>query len=188
MVVLILVGCDSGTVRGVRDSATSQAPATPAQPSPCGGTTITDSSVGFLRLGQSVADVSARCTIARDTTRPGAEGQSSRVLEVDFGDATIEAEVVDDRVWRIGIESPRFRTSDSLGVGTEVPQLLAQRGARPVSGEGRVFITTAAHCGLSFQLSVADTGTAAGRWTIDALRRPGGDTRVTRVLVIGCAR
>ena len=150
--------------------------------------TITDSTVGFLRLGQSVADVSARCTVARDTTRPGAEGQSSRVLDVNFGDATVEAEVVDDRVWRIGIESPTFRTSDSLGVGTEIPQLLAQRGARPVSGEGRVFVTTATHCGLSFQLSVADTGTAAGRWTIDALRRLAGDTRVTRVLVIGCAR
>jgi hypothetical protein len=149
---------------------------------------ITDSTVGFLRLGQSVADASARCDVGRDTTRAGPEGRSSRVLEVSFGDDTVEAEVVNDRIWRIGIGSPTFRTSDSLGVGTEVLSLLARPGARPLSGEGRVFITTAAHCGLSFQLSVADTGAAAGRWTIDVLRRLPGDTHVIRVLVIGCGR
>jgi len=184
---VFVAGCGGGQSRDDRaaaDSATMPPP--PPGLAVCGGTTITDSGVGELRIGQAVAEVSARCTVVRDTIAIRDEGQSARVIAVDFGADTVEAEVVRDSVWRIDITSPAFRTADSLGVGTAVPALLERPGLRPLSGEGRVFVTTDAHCGLSFQLSVADTGRAAGRWTVEDLRRLPSGTQVVRVLVIGC--
>jgi hypothetical protein len=126
--------------------------------------------------------------VVRDTTALRGEGESARVIEVVVGGDTVEAEVVEGRIWRIGIVSPVFRTSDSLGVGTRLPVLLAQQGLRPLSGEGRVFVTMESHCGLSFQLSIADTGRAAGRWTVEELRRLPDVIDVTRVLIIGCTK
>jgi hypothetical protein len=187
----LLLACGRGEPKAsprAADSATAQSPAPTPILRECSGTTISDSALGEVRLGQTVADVSARCTVVRDTTALRGEGQSARVIDVVVGPDTVEAEVVNDRVWRIGIVSPAFRTADSLGVGTRLPVLLAQPGARPLSGEGRVFVTTQSHCGLSFQLSIADTGRAAGRWTVDELRRLPDVIAVTRVLVIGCAK
>ena len=155
---------------------------------PCGDKVVTDSGVGALRIGATVADVSQRCTIARDTTAPRAEGQEARVISVVFGSDTVEAEVVADRVWRIEVTDPAFTTADSLQVGTGVGALLDLPGLRPLSGEGNVFVMTTAHCGLSFQLSVPDTGMAAGRWQIDDIRGLPAATEVTRILVIGCGR
>jgi hypothetical protein len=154
----------------------------------CGDKVVTDSAVGELRIGATVADVRARCTIARDTTAPRAEGQEARVISVVFGSDTVDAEVVADRVWRIEVTDPAFTTADSLRVGTGVGALLDLPGLRPLSGEGNVFVMTTAHCGLSFQLSVPDTGASAGRWRADDLRRLPAGTEVTRVLVIGCGR
>jgi hypothetical protein len=171
------------------DSATARAPAPiPVEPAGCDGTTLSDSALGDVRIGRSVADVAASCTIVRDTTAPRSEGQMARVLGVAVGGDTVEAEVVDGRIWRIEVTSPAYRTADSLGVGTALAALLAQEGVSPLSGEGRLFVKTASHCGLSFQLSVPDTGVAAGRWTVADLRRLPAGTQVTRVLVIGCGR
>ncbi len=154
----------------------------------CGDKVVTDSAVGELRIGATVADVSMGCAIARDTTAPRAEGQLARVISVVFGSDTVEAEVVADRVWRIEVTDPAFATADSLHVGTDVGALLDLPGLRPLSGEGNVFVMTTAHCGLSFQLSVPDTGAAAGKWQTEDLRRLPKGTEVTRVLVIGCGR
>ena len=149
---------------------------------------VTDSAVGDLRIGATVTEVARRCTIARDTTERRAEGQSVRVIGVAINGDTVDAEVVADRVWRIEVTDPAFRTADSLHVGTALPELLGLPGLRPLSGEGRVFVMIAAHCGLSFQLSVPDTGRRAGRWRAADLRGLPASTNVTRVLVIGCGR
>lgn len=191
-VICVMAGCQRGDQKvdaRLVDSATAQPPApTPVTPPDCGSTTLSDSALGEVRIGRTVGEVAARCTIVRDTTAPRSEGELARVIDVAVGGDTVEAEVVEDRIWRIQIVSPAFRTADSLGVGTPLSVLLAQEGLSPLSGEGRVFVKTASHCGLSFQLSVPDTGAAAGRWTVADLRRLPAVTEVARVLVIGCAR
>lgn len=191
IVVCLVTACAGGEPKASKraaDSATAQSPAPTPILGECASTTISDSALGDVRIGQTVADLSARCTVVRDTTAQRGEGQSARVIDVVVGPDTVEAEIVNDRIWRIGIVSPAFRTADSLGVGTRLPVLLAQPGARPLSGEGRVFVMTQSHCGLSFQLSIADTGSAAGRWTVDDLRRLPDVIDVTRVLIVGCAK
>jgi hypothetical protein len=173
---------------GARDTLVAS-PSAPVDSVPrrCGQPTLSDSAVGAVRLGTSVADLTAECNVVRDRTEARSEGQLSRVLAVVLAGDTIEAEVVDDRVWRVDVDSPAFRTADSLGVGTPLATMLALPGLQPMSGEGRVFVKTARHCGLSFQLSVPDTGAAAGRWTVEELRRLSEGTKVARVLVVGCA-
>lgn len=192
LIMCVMAGCQRGDQQvdaRLADSATARAPApTPVSIPDCGGATLSDSALGELRIGRTVAEVAARCAVVRDTTAPRSEGQLARVIDVVVGSDTVEAEVVEDRIWRIQIVSPAFRTADSLGVGTPLSVLLAQEGLSPLSGEGRVFVKTASHCGLSFQLSVPDTGAAAGRWTVADLRRLPAVTEVARVLVIGCAR
>lgn len=190
LVTCVMAGCQRGDQKvdaRLADSATAQPPApTPVTVPDCGGSALSDSALGEVRIGRTVAEVSARCTVVRDTTAPRSEGQLARVIDVVVGSDTIEAEVIEDRIWRIEVTSPAYRTADSLGVGTPLPALLAHEGVSPLSGEGRLFVKTASHCGLSFQLSVPDTGAAAGRWTVADLRRLSSATEVTRVLIIGC--
>lgn len=159
-------------------------PATPAPASqPCRLGVLTESAVGDLRIGDDVAAIRARCGVVRDTTELRSEGQSTRVIAVALDSVAIEAEVVNDRVWRIEVLHPAVRTNDSLGVGTPVSRLLALRDPVAMSGEGRVFVRSPDHCGLSFQLGIR---AGATRWDLAALKRLPPDTPVSRILVLGC--
>ncbi|HYC49481.1 MAG TPA: hypothetical protein VEB19_00100, partial [Gemmatimonadaceae bacterium] len=75
---------------------------------------LTDSGVGLLRIGARVASIASRCMVLSDTTlEHGTEGQPERRLTVTVAGLSTVATVVDDRIWRIQIDSPAFRTSDS---------------------------------------------------------------------------
>jgi len=140
---------------------------------------LTDSGVGALRIGATVADIRSRCLVlSEDPAAPGPEGQTEHRLVVVTGPTNTTAAIVDGRVWRVYVASQLFRTSDSLGVGTTVGQL---RGpdARLARGEG-TFVLRTDHCGLSFQLGAGVPPTAQ---TLDAVP---DSVRVERVLVIRC--
>lgn len=141
---------------------------------------LTGDGIGRLRVGASLSDVRAECRIIRDTTRLDVEGMQQRRIAVDLGRDTVEADVVDDRVWRIHVEGPAFRTADGLGVGSTVGELRDGRAARVLAGEGAMFIALADRCGLSFRL----VGVPYGR------ERPVADlpddARVVEVLAFGC--
>ena len=92
--------------------------------SPCGEGVITDEGIGELRIGATVESVRQKCDVVRDTTLIAAEGMPARKLAVVFSRDTVEAEIVDGRVWRIAVLAPRLRTADSLGVGTNLARLL----------------------------------------------------------------
>jgi hypothetical protein len=134
----------------------------------------------------SVDSVRAVCRVLSDTTRLASEGQSARFIAVGFGTETLEAEIVNGRVWRIDVRSPRFRTSDGLGVGRPLSRLLSLNSPRGLTGEGQLFVASPDHCGLSFRLS--DNGAAARSqdWDRAALSRLPSGTTVDRVLAVGC--
>lgn len=122
-----------------------------------------------------------------DTTVMGAEGMPARIARVEVNGELVEAEIVDGKVWRLPIQSPRFRTADSLGVDTPLSRLLALPEPRGMMGEGALYFASPAHCGLSFKLSATRPLPPSGQnWNLAALRRLPDSTKVTEVLAVGC--
>jgi hypothetical protein len=185
LAALSLAGCrDEAPEQRIGD-APGDAPATAA--TACGvlpTTVLTGDGIGEAAIGRPVDELADACAVLSDTTRPGPEGMTARVLTLDLGRATVEGEVSEGRLWRIAVRSPEIRTSDSLGVGTPLARLLEVDGVRGLTGEGAVFVQLPAHCGLSFRLSVPATSAVT---TEAELRRLPAETRVTEVLVVGCA-
>ena len=171
---------------GAAPEASAGRPSDTAAVRACAATVITGDSVGPLRIGATVEDVGARCTVVRDTTRPGAEGMPARMIAVVLGADTVEAEIVDGRVWRVPVTTSGLRTADGLGVGTPLSRLLELRDVRPAMGEG-TYVLAPSHCGLSFQLANPG-GSLPPATTVEQLRRLPGSTVVSRVLVTGCSR
>lgn len=153
----------------------------------CGGEILTDEGVGKIRIGESVESVRRDCTVVRDTTELGAEAMPTRMVSVLFPRDTVEAEIVDDKVWRVAIDSPHFSTADSLRVGTPLTRLLQLRTPQGMTGEGALFVMSPDHCGLSFRLS--ETGSPILRDPKPAaLSRLPTATHVTNILIVGCHR
>jgi hypothetical protein len=160
-----------------------------APPYSCGiapETRLTETGIGDLQVGRPVAEVAERCHVLSDTTEIRQEGQPARIVTVDLGRDTVEAEAVDARIWRITLDRPAFRTADSLGVGTPLSRLLQYEGVRGMPGEDGLYVRMPVHCGLSFRLSGSGHGSAS-EWTPERLARLPGETHVGRVLVVGCA-
>jgi hypothetical protein len=166
------------TGAGTTPSASSSASSPPS----CGvdgRTTLTGSGVGALRIGTSLSQIRSRCMVlSEDTAAAGPEGQKEHRLVVVTGSVSTTVTLVNNRVWRLHVASPVFRTADSLGVGTQVNKLRGPN-ARLARGEG-TFVLRRDHCGLSFQLG---PGVPATAQTLDAVP---DSVRVSRVLVIGC--
>ena len=156
------------------------------RPSACGEAVITDEGIGELRIGATVESVRQRCNVVRDTTAPGAEGMPARKLRVALSRDTVEAEIVDGRVWRIAVHTPRLRTADSLGVGTTLARLLQLRNPRGMTGEGRFYIASPDHCGMSFRLANAGPGAQRGDLDSAGLARLRRSAGVSEVLIFGC--
>jgi len=152
--------------------------------SSCGNEIVGEEGVGELRIGTNVESLRQKCNVVRDTTVMGAEGMPARKVAVAFSRDTVEAEIVDGRVWRIAVLSPRLRTAASLGVGTLNQRLIMQlKNPRGMMGEGELFVASPEYCGMSFRL--ANGGPRARRGDLD---RAGlvGLRVVSEVLVFGC--
>ena len=149
---------------------------------------ITDDGVGELKEGLSVADVKTRCDVLSDSEELGTEGMRERVLVVGIDGETVRAIVNDDRIFRIEISSPRFATTDSLGVDTPLSRIARKRGARFFPGEGGVYGFVDDHCALSFRFSVPLRPPRGGGWTAQSIDSAHGDAAVDRVLVTRCRR
>src|SRR5687768_16295916 len=79
---------------------------------PCGEAVITDEGIGELRIGVTVESVRQKCTVVSDKTAPGAGGMPASQLTVALARDTVEAEIVNGRVWRLAVHSPRLLTAD----------------------------------------------------------------------------
>lgn len=149
---------------------------------------LTGEGIGDLRKGRKVAEVKAMCPIESDSNQPGPEGSTERVLVVPLGPETVRAVVNDDRVFRIIVSSPYFRTEDSLGVDTPLHKLASMRGAQFFPGEDGVYGFVADHCGISFRFSVPMRPPKGGQWNVASINKAHGDAAVDRVLLTGCSR
>ena len=160
-----------------------------ASPLNCGITGVaelTDNGIGDLKEGTRVADLRERCEIESDSEQPGPEGSRQRVLVVRVGGETVQAIINDDRVWRIEVNTPALKTSDSLGVDTPLHRIATKRGARFFPGEGGVYGFVADHCAMSFRFSVPLRAPRGGDWTAAKIDSAHGDAVVDRVLITKC--
>lgn len=153
----------------------------------CGDRLITAQGIGRLKLGIIVDSVKRVCQVAYDTVRPGIEGDSERVVKVEFAPGEVEAEILQDTVWRLNVRAPEFRTRDSVGVGSPVSALLRRGDAQGMIGEGIFVLLYRNSCGMSFVLS---GGIPPGRprvWSAKELRTLPRTTSVERIMVYRCA-
>jgi hypothetical protein len=150
----------------------------------CGPAVISEEGVGYVTIGRSADSVVRTCTVASDAKELDAEGMPTRIMTVRFGSDSLRAEIVDGRVWRIEVETPAIRTTDSLGVGTPISRLLSLQNPKGAFGEG-FYVLSPEHCGLSFQLSTNENARPqdSGRAMLERLP---SSTVVTRVLIVGC--
>jgi hypothetical protein len=199
VLVLALIGCESNEARQPAPPPappdTADATSQSSLPAPsnsgrqtfaCGEEVVSDEGIGALRIGATVNSVRQKCNVVRDTTVMGAEGMQARKLGVAFSRDTVEAEIVDDRVWRITVRSPRLRTADSLGVGTTKARLLQLKSPRLMTGEGQLFVASPAHCGMSFRLANVGRDALRGNRDRIGLARLPESTVVAEVLIFAC--
>lgn len=151
----------------------------------CAGHRFDGAGIGAVRIGATVDSVRKSCRVVRDTTETRQEGLPTRVLAIEMLDDTLEAEIDSGRVWRIRVTHPRFRTADSIGVGTPIGRLLELPGVRGLTGEGSLYLMSPAHCGLSFRMTDPKHQLQAD-WTLATLRRLPSTSVVTEILVLGC--
>lgn len=175
---------DSDSV-GVQDSI-DHAVAAMADCGVSSETDLTGDGIGDLRIDRSVNEIMDRCHVLRDTVEVRAEGHPQRVMTIDLMRDEVEAEIVDEVVWRLGISTPAFLTSDSLGVGTPLERLLEFDGARPLVGEGNLFVQVPEHCGLSFRLTEPASSLPPGETDRAGLQELPSGTQVDHVLAVGC--
>jgi hypothetical protein len=193
--LLALVACekksestpaDSSSLPAVAASSSPTASGTTGRAQACGDEIITDEGIGQVRIGAGMESVQQKCNVVRDTTVVDTEGMPSRRLAVAFSRDTVQAEIVDGRVWRIAVLSPGLRTADSLGVGTTITRLLQLKDPHGMTGEGQFFVASPAHCGKSFRLAIAESGPARGDLDRAGLARLPRSTAVNEVLIFGC--
>jgi hypothetical protein len=147
---------------------------------------LTDEGIGDLKIGLGVDDIRARCEILSDSEELGSEGSKERVVVTRIGRESVRSVIVDDKIWRIEITTPRPATADSLGVDTPLHRIATRRGARFVPGEDGVYGFVADHCGLSFRFSVPLRPPRGSDWTPQAIDRAHGDAAVDKILVTQC--
>jgi hypothetical protein len=147
---------------------------------------ITGEGIGELKKGRKVADVKAVCETESDAEELGPEGMKERVLVVRVAGESVRAIVTNDKIWRIEISSPLYRTDDSLGVDTPLRKIARMRGAQFFPGEGGVYGFVPEHCGISFRFSVPLRPPKAGNWTAESIDKAHGDASVGRILLTGC--
>ena len=196
--LLILAGCkraeesatipDSIAQPATHDTVSHDVAAAPLTCGISGKPILTEQGLGQLALGRSVRDVRSLCDVVSDSQEQGIEGMPERVVVTHIGDENVRSIVVDDKIWRLEITSPHFRTADSLGVDTPLRKLARMKGAQFFPGEDGVYGFVDDHCGLSFRFSVPMRPPKGGQWTAAAIEKSHGDAAVDRVLVTRCAR
>ena len=109
--------------------------------------TLARGRVGRLTIGMTVDDVIALFGDQRvKQVDLQLEGMPTPALEIRLGNvsaakASLVAELVsptDNRIWRVKVFDRRFATSDGLGIGSTLGQILARHSVRMGVGEGSV--------------------------------------------------
>jgi hypothetical protein len=185
--VVALIGCKAkDNAARASDSSSSVAGVASSSTSACGDEVVGEEGIGHLRIGTTVESLRQKCKVVRDTTVMGAEGMPARKVAVAFSRDTVEAEIVDGKVWRIAVTSPRLRTVDAIGVGTTIGRLRTLKDPHGMMGEGQLFVASPQHCGMSFRVSGAGPRGQRGDLDRAGLFTLSEMTMVSEILVVGC--
>lgn len=147
---------------------------------------LADDGIGDLKVGRKVADIRSLCEVVSDAKEQRSEGMMERVLVVRLGGDVVSSIINNDKISRIEVNSPHFKTRDSLGVDTPLSRIARKRGAKFYPGEDGVYGFVADHCALSFRFSVPLRPPKGRDWTAAAIDSAHGDATVDRVLVTQC--
>jgi hypothetical protein len=175
-------------------TAANNAPPSRAGPpvTTCGDSLLREGGIGKLRIGVSVDSIKSQCRVVKDTNTvdPGAKGMTSdrptRRITVAFPQGSVEGEIVDERVWRINVTSPAFRTTDSLGVGSTIPELLRNDQAGGAYGEEGLYVISRNHCGLSYHMYGRIPPPGNRHWDNKALSALPASLKVGQVSIVRC--
>jgi hypothetical protein len=171
-----------------QDSLAGEFGATPNGAAECGvtrQTVITGDGIGGLRIGEPLGRLVNHCRVLRDTTIQR-NRSAFRIVTLDLVRDTVIAQVARDTIQRIEVSDTAFRTADHLGVDTRVSKFVTLRDAQGVTEDSALFAVVPSHCGLRFRLVAPAPLPPAPQVGESALRRLPGETRVDRVLIIGC--
>ena len=187
--LILCAACSSGELwQGSRRSEAALAAETRSSPCSVPNLRIEEDGLGPIRVGQTVAQLRAACTVVQDTVILGDEAIPQRMVLVRVLNDTVSVVVENDRVWRIEIDSRNFLTPDSLGVGTPLRELL-QEGATGAEGEGMLYVQTPSHCGVSFRVDYIPNELEHRQdWRKSDLELLPPGVTIDRVLIFGCAR
>ena len=158
---------------------------------------LTGDSVGPAIVGVARSALSPRVKVIRDTVEEGMEGIPESIAILSLAGDTIRAAIDSGRIYRFSVSSARFRTADSLGVGTPISRLVSEPGIYAMTGEGAVFVWSAKRCGIGFRLwdptapremawDPGGLGDAPDSVGVAQLRRLPESTTVGEVIVVGC--
>jgi len=154
---------------------------------------ITSDSIGPAILGIAPSGLSPRLKVVRDTQEIVFEDMGDSVLVLSISGDTIRAGVDSGRVFRLTVRSPKFRTSDSISVGTTITRFLSETGAYVIAGEGQATLWSPSHCGMGFRLYDAagkdppdGLGDSRDSLGVAQLRRLPRTTKVGQIDVFGC--
>lgn len=185
--LVCLLACTKGSDYESNAAINVTASSTVARTPSCGEHLIRRDGIGKLKIGMHADSVKAACHVAFDTIRPGPEGMSQRVMLVAFPPTAVEAEVVNDTVWRLDVTSPGIQTVDSIGVGTPLRKALEAGDAQGMVGEGGLFLIFRNRCGMSFELRGELPTSRPQIWSKKELAKLSPDIQVDRILVFKCA-
>jgi hypothetical protein len=126
-----------------------------------------------------VVDLRLKCRVVLDTSMTsGAEGLPERRIIVLLGRDSVAATIAEDRIWRIELTSLRFRTADSVGIGSTVRRLRRDAARILGAGEDGFYLELPRACGLSFRIAGVS---GAQEWADIPM-----DATVDKILVFGC--
>jgi hypothetical protein len=161
------------------------APAEAVRPA-CDQFQLTENGAAAVLIGDPRDSVRARCSILSDSTTTDGEGKIQGNVVVGVSGSPVVVEIANDRVYRLAVTDPQFRTADGLGPGMPLSQVMQLPGAVVLEGMHDLSIVVSAHCGLYFRIpKPAAPPENGGRWTDVVAALPQG-TPVERVVVHGC--
>jgi hypothetical protein len=153
----------------------------------CDDYTIREEGIGAMEVGEAPEGFRNSCIVANDSTATDANDGSARgTVVVSVNGSLVNVQVSENRIYRLSVADPAFRTVDGLGPGVPIVRLLDWPGAVVLEGDHDLSVVVNAHCGLYFRIAKPAMAPASlGRWT-DIVRAMPENTPVERVVVHGC--
>ncbi|WMW78916.1 hypothetical protein RF679_09575 [Undibacterium cyanobacteriorum] len=115
-------------------------------------------------------------------------GDSFILIRARVASSLVEAEVVDDLVWRVSILKPGLMTKDRAQVGTSAYALVKRNPSlMPEVGPGpSLILVPSTPCGLSYVTDYEFKEKEYENLTHEKVLRIIGRSKVTRILAVGC--